>query len=104
MLQCFLIEPTDRARRTLRRFRYSTQGPACPGPYSYHNADVLLDEVEHDGPDDITRDATPEQIATLSWPQKCDGCEYVFGPDDEYQIDCDRLYRRADTGEVTTLH
>lgn len=97
-VKCFLLEPSNRARRALRR--YSRNG-ACPGPYSYHNAENLLDEVEAGGKDDVTREPEGNELQ-LNWPVKCASCPYEFQSADAYQINCDRLWTR-DTGEFMTL-
>jgi len=37
------------------------------------------------------------------WPKKCEHCDYVFAEEDPWQLFTDRIYRRLDTGEETTL-
>lgn len=91
-----LVPIPGRDRIWLRRY-----GGKCRGPYSYHNAKVL---IAANAPERASSDAaTPEELADPRWPTKCDYCEHVFSGEAR-QIFCQSLYRRADTGEETTLH
>lgn len=99
-VRVFFCEELPRLRRSLRRYRSSEQ--KCPGPkggMGYCNAAVAIDEV--DDADDITSgDLWPHDDPR--WPQFCEGCALPFGDDEPWQLFHDRLYRRLDTGAVTT--
>lgn len=102
---CFFLEETDQTRLLLRRF---ASGTACPKG-SYHDAMVFLKNVptrritEPDG--SWHYDSHCEEKPGKDdprWPLACD-CGHLFAPEDTYQLFCDRLYRRLDTGEIMTL-
>lgn len=113
-IQCFMIEPTGRQRRSLRRFasqRYDSvvDGRAvylageeervkCPGRFSYHNASVLLDEVAAD--DSPIGDTWSHDDPR--WPKACE-CGYVFADFDRWQLFRESLYRRPETDELVVL-
>jgi len=107
-IRCFLIEPTGRYVRSLRRYRMAEQPGTrdCPGRMGYHDAMAPLDVV---GPfpgvewpkDVISGDRWPHDDPR--WPAACDGCSYTFLEDDIWQLFTDREYARADTGELCTL-
>lgn len=75
-----------------------------PGEYGYHNASVPFDEVIDLDPKGTygaqDKDAPPSDDAR--WPRMC-ACGYAFTEEDNYQLDADRVYRRADTPEEYTL-
>jgi len=96
-IPCFFIEPTDRIRRALRRFRSPTTGK-CPLPRGYCNAVVPLDEIE--STTETLNDTWPHDDPR--WPTRCE-CGYAFSDKDEWQLFTARLYRRVDNGEVMTL-
>jgi len=104
MTQCFVIEETKQAPRYLRR--YHSSAVKCNGSSGYHDAMVLLDTVDVvlDGKGNrrTPMDGEPPHEAWAGWPSHCD-CGYEFQPDDEWQLFADRMYRRADTGELTTI-
>ena len=100
-VQCFLLEPTELSRISLRRFEHSAAEKSCPGPYSYHNAMTLIEA------------AAPRALAAPRWPgfphsderwPKVCTCGYVFVDDDEWQVFEEHLYRRSDTQELASLH
>lgn len=96
--QCFMLEPANRVRRSLRRYVPLDKGK-CPLPYGYHDASAPLDEVADDGRVAID-DSWPHDDPR--WPTHC-ACGYAFQPDDTWQLFRDHLFRRADTGELVTL-
>ncbi len=110
---CFVIVPTNRVERRLRRFVFSNEAHAkCPGPYGYHNGHATFPEGRcriEKGSDgygvwrfDDEWEIPPHD--SPQWPSKCDDCDYQFQPEDEWQLFHDVIYRRADgTGEVMTL-
>lgn len=120
---CFWLEPTDLTQAGLRRYSPSsgkTERP-CPregGKWSYHGALVILGQVpivwsgvrpeghshwfrESDDRYGVADFAYPSRDDPR-WPTRCE-CGYEFAPDDAWQEWEDRLYRRADTGEMVTL-
>lgn len=99
-IKCFLLTPTDQARRTLRRFAWSTAGD-CTGPLKgYHNADVPLDVVPYD-PKQPTGDLWPH--VDPRWPTTCASCSYEFTFVDEWQLSIHRLFQASDGSGRWTL-
>lgn len=106
VIQCFLLEPTDRARESLRRYRSSGKGDPCPLPHGYHDASVAIGEIGllivegargYNGyGDDKHHHSDPQ------WPTAC-ACGYVFGDGDEWQHNVDRLFRGSPGGQLVTL-
>src|SRR5258708_15614821 len=78
-----------------RRFAWSEK-VKCPGLYNYHNASVYLGAVSW--LQRYSSSTLPSEVgkADLRWPKKCDGCDYLFEPDDEWQHNIERQYRRVD--------
>jgi hypothetical protein len=106
----FLAEPTDETFRELRRYKSGSSASACPGSMSYHNASVPYDRVPvvFADPDrktirgDVPESEKPSQDDPR-WPTKCEGCDYIFQPEDPWQVFVEAIYRRPDTGEEFTL-
>lgn len=105
IIECFLIEPTDRFRVYLRRYRGSAEGPCPAGKGWYHNASVFIaleqhTQAEHPGSGDH-----PEKIPhdDARWPVKCDRCDYAFVPEDNWQMFYERMWRTADGREFTLV-
>jgi hypothetical protein len=102
MIQCFWLEETDAVARFLRRYSRAND---CPG-HGYHNAMTRIE-------DDVARagemiDLTPGRsvdafVADDRWPSKCEHCARPFIVDEEWQVFSERIYRRADNGELVTL-
>lgn len=99
-VECFWLEPTARARVSLRRYAADS---TCPRR-GYHDAKVEVgvreDLVDEEGVVHSPLAATYAEDPR--WPTLC-ACGYVFGEDDERQAFTERLYRRDDTGDETTL-
>lgn len=111
MIRCFWLEPTDMVRRWLRRYTQNHPGGwTCAE--GWHEALVLFDEVpavwedrEYGGqirrtvshPGGKPADDDPR------WPLKCDQCLFDFGANETHQLFYDLIYKRADTGALTTL-
>lgn len=93
---CFLLEPTGRQRRWLRRYIRHAEGWTCAE--GWHEARTLLDEVDERQP---SGDSWPHEDER--WPRTCSQCSYAFSPDDQWQLFVESLWRRSDTGEVTTV-
>ena len=97
-IRCFLLERTDLARRSLRRYTPSEKGNPCPIS-GYHNASVSLGgEIPYvsqwNGKGD---DSWPHDDPR--WPTHC-ACGYEFQPDDQWQHNLDRLFRRPEDGQL----
>jgi hypothetical protein len=105
-IRCFFLTPTDRVRRSLRRFVWSGS-EKCQGPFGYHNASVVIDEVQgvfrDDGRRTLSNDDRPEQFAgDPRWPKAC-SCGREFADADERQVFTELIYQRSDTGEFTAI-
>lgn len=91
-VKCFFLEPTDQRRYSLRRYAGDLK---CTGKLSYHNVMALIgnlskDEIEQPPKEDPR------------WPKACE-CGYVFQDSDNWQLFSEHVYRRQDTGELTTI-
>lgn len=105
-IECFFLEPTDRARVTYRRYRCSGDGESkCPHGY-YHNVSVTVEEdvpfslepYDEDGPINGKGElVSDEQKKDPRWPKQCT-CGYVFRDEDEWQINTSRYFQRT-TGD-----
>lgn len=102
-IRCFLVVPTNRAERELRRHA-RTAGPGCAATgFPYHHAARPIEDgvvvpsadgstiVDGDWPHEDTR-----------WPRVC-ACGYVFAPEDEWRVAVSRLWRVPETGEEFPL-
>lgn len=96
-IQCFFLEPTGTARRSLRRCTPSAEGDTCPAAHGYHTAQTVLDDVVDA---QASGDLWPHEDER--WPTHC-ACGYEFTEADAYQLNHQTLYRRSDTGELTTI-
>jgi hypothetical protein len=102
-IRCFLLEPTGRTVRQLRRYSptmadATASDPArCPG-MGYHNARAPLDVVEGQAP---SGDSWPHDDPR--WPKQCDACGYQFTDADAFQVFAQAEMRRSDTNTLTTI-
>ncbi len=107
-----MIEPTDRTRRRLRRFVFSSDDASskCPGQYSYHNGHGAFPdghcrtEKMSDG-HEVWRFDDDHEIpphGDPQWPAKCDDCGYVFREEDQWQLFHEVIFVRKDTGQEMT--
>lgn len=105
-VSCFMLEPTDRGSWSLRRYTQAHSGGwTCAE--GWHSAEALIGALP------IVRDAegymdikpeTPTPHEDPRWPASCaKGCGYTFTADDAWQDFTEALYRRGDTGEMTTI-
>ena len=98
---CFLIEPTDRYRVSLRRYSPSTGRP-CPsrGEWGCDASTFVGVEAhaEHPGWRD---DHVPHDDPR--WPAACEHCGRAFEEGDVWQVFPDRVFARPDTGEEHSL-
>ena len=106
-IQCFLLEPTEQVRVSLRRYRsyMADSCPLDPSIYSYHQTFQFLCEepVEVDEKGQHCNGLKPLLPHDDSrWPQKC-ACGYEFQEEDTWQRFTDAIYVRKDTGERMTL-
>lgn len=102
---CFWIEPCETVEISLRRYSQKDRGGPCPGRLGYHNASIVLETAAPRAPDKLYgehRPPTEEERWDPRWPRLC-ACGYEFRPDDEWQRNVTRNYRRADTGAVFTI-
>lgn len=114
MIQCFWLEATLTAQRSLRRYASLPEGALC-GRYGHHNGQTPIDVVPFEirGRKDDSGYKTFDYLGAdrlelfertdSRWPLKCDRCEYHFSESDPYQVFMDELYRRTDNGEILAL-
>lgn len=101
-ITCFLLTPTLRARRSLRRYQPGPCGAG--GPYSYHNAHgPALDNSSDPEEVSITDSRPPKGYEAHAWPEKCEICGAAFGEGSTFQVQIDRLYQASDGRGVFTL-
>ncbi len=106
-IQVFLLTEVPCKRIELRRYSYD-ECP-CPGPYgNYHNADVILGEIDAPVVDSTygvmeTDDAPEVANDDPRWPTRCDYCPYVFQAKDLRQVNDRRLYGGAPDGKLYDL-
>jgi hypothetical protein len=105
-LRCFYLEKTSRVKRSLRRFCWSSApDAACPHhPYQYgsHDASVPLDEIDEPSTEHLCiGDLHPHDDPL--WPKTCP-CGFIFRDNDQWQLSLEHIFKRQDTGDLTTLH
>jgi len=118
-IRCFLLVPTEEVVVTLRRYAYQgTQTPHVPKctrrEPQYPGSEIVTFEV-HDVEVEIGREVgtldsdvsghhTDSELSADDprWPKAC-ACGYVFDESSQLQENRTRLYRRSDTGELTTI-
>lgn len=102
VIKCFMLAPTDRAKRWLRRFVF-VDGKPCPlmaGQHSYHQKLVPVEDGPlHVSPDrgTISTDNLPRDDPR--WPTHC-SCGYEFGPDAYPQTFFAAIYLTPEGKEV----
>lgn len=104
VIQCFLLEPTDLGEAYLRRFVFSKdcQTP-CTGSKSYHDhTEVIERSVPYPDPDSNGTYIENFDHDDPRWPTHC-SCGYEFQPEAERQAHIRRLFKRSDTGELTSI-
>jgi hypothetical protein len=120
-IQCFFLEPTNRAQVTLRRYRDSVRYLRNPdGTFKIEkrgDKEVLLRDPNFDGickkgnyccdaqidfgecdASDRHVSVTEDMKKDSNWPKACE-CGYVFQDEDHWQWNENTLYLRKDTGE-----
>lgn len=106
-VECFLLEPTDKSRRFLRRYAMSAisaggKCETCSG--GYHSARVLIGDFKS-MVDDKGFESSPnarEYAKSRRWPKQAE-CGYKFTDDDARQVFVEHIYKRFDTSELMTL-
>lgn len=101
-VQCFLIEPTDRVRRWLRRYTDSPSPREWKCEAGWHEAKVQIE----DGPAIPYRLGNPDYDGIIGtdpmewphddprWPAQCDkGCGYAFVEADRWQLFYSAIFR-----------
>jgi hypothetical protein len=104
-IKCFMLEPTERAVRSLRRYVGES---TCPGPgmYTYHNAEVVIEHGVSFPTGNLTLygssdDSWPHDDPR--WPTRCAQCAREFKDNDHWQHNLDRLFGRTDGGADVTI-
>lgn len=100
--QCFMLEPTSRARRALRRFTFGTDKP-CPRSDYGHNASTPIEDGDVITAGDGTwrvEDNVPHDDPR--WPTVC-ACGYAFTDDDRWQVHGEQLWRAPDGKAYTVV-
>lgn len=104
---CFVIVPSVRVRRYLRRWRSSADDPCSRSPLQYHHARELYDEVDAPlqarrlyGRETLVEPYQDRRLLPTDapWPSACVHCGAPFTDEDVWQLDHERLYRREDDG------
>lgn len=89
-----IAEIIPRRRRVLRRYAYG-DGRTCV--QGYHDASVILGDVELDDSEPVHGDNWPHDDPR--WPLACDGCGYRFADEDRWQRNDNRILRLPDGRE-----
>jgi hypothetical protein len=93
--QCFFLQPTNRKRRSLRRYSVHS---SCPDG-KYHSRCATLDFVDARHSDTQHPDVPNDHWL---WPVAC-VCGYRFQSDDVIQVFVEDVFARSDNGEITTI-
>lgn len=106
-IRCFLLTPTGRTRRSMRRFSVDSEAKIACGDLNYHNASIAIDVVEGSYPV-YDLDGYPESGRAWPrddprWPVQCERCGYAFADTDPRQVFSESLWKRSDTGEEISL-
>lgn len=98
----FLIEESGLARRSLRR--YGSGSSCSEHPLGYHNARFVIDAALPLVDKDLASlSVIPDELRDDSrWPKSC-VCGYRFLPEDQYQLDVERLYKGAPDHKLYAL-
>ncbi len=100
-ISCFMMNPSKVVYRYLRR--YSAGDERCSEKASYHNATKLIEILEIPEPAGIfeqdermsSGDLHPHN--DVRFPTKCDNCDYIFIPEDYFQVSTERMWQRENT-------
>jgi hypothetical protein len=92
-IKCFLLEPTNRHTRFLRRM-----APWVTGAEHHCRCLVPLDTVtDHAGA--VNPSCPDDDIGKYAWPTACDTRGQPMPGDASYEFFLQKVWRRADTGE-----
>lgn len=101
-IKCFLIVPSGKSKRYMRRFSKSGIGSdKCP-KHGYHDARTYLDLVK-DSDDCTTHSVKRAEGDIGNWPKLC-ACGYTFQWTDEFQIFVEQLYQSEDGKVAVSLN
>lgn len=99
-VECFWVEPSGKAVRSLRRYRRGDSRD-CP-VHDYHNAVVELGDhfdviwaTGDDGARYVAAIDAADYAADPRWPLHCE-CGYEFADDDHWQANQEPIYEAAD--------
>jgi hypothetical protein len=105
---CFLITPTTRARRELRRFTYSNTPDIPPCPSGHHDAAIPIGEVAlREGDSGCLELVNPLDgseatfAADPRWPTQCERCGWMFSDVAQRQVFWEAIWTAADGREMT---
>ena len=102
--QCFMLEPTLRGRRALRRFTWSSETQCPVYPNWGHDASTPIEDGDmHRNPAgyfDCDDKNVPHDDPR--WPTQC-ACGYQFADSDQWQVSVNQIYR-AEDGREFTIH
>ena len=90
-VKCFMLKSTGKRYRFLRRY---AGGSSCIKG-GYHDAMVLLDEVED--MECLSGDIFPHDNPL--WPVNCGNCNYIFTPEDNWMLFHQEKLQRSDSRE-----
>ena len=110
-VKCFMAHETGRFRTRLRRFTFSSKSD-CAGRKNWgHDASSdLIGVVEGIKTSDGYWDLSALEKAHMPpkddprWPTKCEACDYVFQPGDEWQLFADQIMVGDDGKEYSKRH
>lgn len=102
----FWMEPAGVSRVALRRYTSAADLLADGCVAGWHEAHVWTGDEVPTIVDllGVQRSVFPVEETDPRWPAICQGCGRPFEDGDERQVWTERLYRRADTGDLRVLH
>jgi hypothetical protein len=102
-VKCFMITPTGRAARWLRRFQGAEEiGVRLCEPNSYHNAMVRIEDTDViQGERSISIDPMTWPEDDPRWPARCEHCGYEFAGMHGGQLFYAQIYKTPDGKEVS---
>lgn len=111
-VKCFMLNHTDRAWLSLRRYANGhdgAEGTKCVGPLGYHNAHgpvevvsgFVIKEDHWHHPSEYYKAELPAPDDPR-WPTKCEHCDYIFQSKDNSMWFTDHIYV-ADDGREFSL-
>lgn len=98
-IKCFMIEPTGRYRRWLRRYVPSYEEQCKVSNNGYHDAMVAIEDSDKERV--VMGDIWPHDDPR--WPTHC-VCGREFAEEDTWQLFGRQIYTRPDTGKECTLY